>query len=1260
MKNKILSIIIIFAMVLNTASFNNLAVANDVDVTKDQIETTKTEEATIEFEQTDLDEIVKNDNVEESSVDTNEENETVELAEETKEPDLSNENNVENTNNLLDDVLVAESVNNDEIEKTNDKEEIEEIKETKKLQDNFGTEIGEPYEHVLSKGWFDNSGFEKSDITKITIQKSDDEIKISNVCDIDENGLKGYINDKNELILNCKSIDNIKIESAEDLFSGFTNVVELKGLGNLDTSETTNMNSMFFNMQKIEKIDFEDLDVSSLTDAKLMFSQTYNLKNIDFSNFASSNFINAKLMFYHSGVEKVDFTGKANFINCEHMFSYSANLKEVIFADSDTSKLEDLTDIFTDCEKLEKVDFTNCDLSNVWKRDFLFEGCIGLKEMLFDGVKFMENANQFFNGVPAKTITLKNADFSNTTNIHRMFANCSNLEKLDLSYLDFSKIKDADSLIYQCYNLRELDLSGADFEAFRNTSFNIGMMVEDSWGDVESLSRKGIPTIKLNNIILKNKNYVNKLFNSDIASHIEKLEFDGVSFPADVSYLFNRLSSVKNISLENVDTSNAENMSYMFENCEKLESIDLSSFNTSNSTDMSNMFKNCKSLKSIDVSNFNTEKLEFANGMFDGCSNLLTLNMFATKNLLKINNMFNECNKIVELDLSNFKTDKVLSTTNFLNNCYGIKELNLSKFSNINIDLSTLTNLQKIILSEKIATKILKMNLTGKWLNEDTNEVVFFNEEFTQTGTATYIKTDAVSITFNVDGGSFIPPVNVSKGSTVNLNEYKNRTVKSGFAVEGFYKDEKFEQKLDDNFVVDEDITIYAKWIDTPYKVSLVVDNDKVFWKSTPSNITRLGADKYILPTADSFISDCYDFVGWCDNWKLKYDIYEEIPANTFEDKTFYAKFEPKKFKINYVLNGGSFDDEETEEIFTEYTYGRYVDLPKYVKGPNEREYIKGWYVNEDFSGEKYIDVPEGWYGEKTFYAKYAKRYKVVYDPDLEQVSRSYFETTSTQWFFEDEDATLSPIMFRDALNMYTFIEWQTKDGTVYKNKQHIGFLTDDLYLYGKWKYTGLQQIVRVQRTGGSSSGGGGGGGGGSVVPQNNNKPLLPNEGLPGYIPLESQNNPNYVEPIPTVTNVNSDFNIKQTIYANDWDAKWVYVPTTCKWQFEKAGQKAKEGFYKITRTDDYLINGVNVPIYSDLSIYYFDKDGNMVTGWVNDAQGNTYFFENCQGITEGQMLRGAKKIQGDIYYFDIFSGHLYKDETVAGYKFGSDGKLVA
>ena len=1188
--------------------------------------------------------------------------------------------------------------------------------------------------HVFNKSWRNKITdiIADEDITKITIEKSNEEPNSDKKVDLNENGLAAYVVNDTEVIIHADSNDDIFVDDADSLFYNFENLKEISGLGNLNTSETTNFDQFVFNDKKLEKLDFENLDTSSINSAKLMFCQTYELKKIDLSNFnPNANKFYAKHMFNFCGIEKVDLTGRANFKGqSTDVFNQCKNLTEAILKDSDTSEWEDLYNLFSQCEKLERVDMSNCDLNTSYDTDShrtIFQYCESLKEIIFDGVKFPRDSANFFYGLDqVEVISIKNADFSKTECIKQMFMSCKGIKKVDLSNCEFPKLNNSNGLLLHCEGLEELDLSGINLDKFNNTSaFFIGTEYLDSYDEIETIT-KGVKVLKLNNVTLSDKRPLSniRLFNSQIIPFVKRLEMKNVVFPSDCKDLFSGFINLESIDLSGADVSKVGDMGGLFKNCKKLKKIDLTSFDTSSLYNLdgmftgcesleeidglqdfntalvksiSNMFKGCSSLKSVDLSNWQTTKLQYASDTFNGCTNLENIKLFTAHNLRVFDNMFANCESIKKLDLTTLEVTKkateidsetntevekdrtaFVSATGLLDNCLSIEELDLSSFHNYAIDLSTLTNLQTLTLSEAISTAAKDMNISGNWINVATNETVnFSSNDFTQTGVVQYTKTGNVSVTFNVGNGSKIPNVNVSVGDTIKFSNYKDKSKYDGHKIVGWYKEETFENEITDDFVINSPIIVYAKWERLQYNVNLIIDSNKfaswrneVLYKNgTPSEIKKYGEDTYVLPTKDDFVSTGWDFDGWYDNYKTNGDKILEVPANTFNDTTYYAKFTKKKYTITYELNGGKFVTEESQwpegfpsfeyDIPYEYEYHQEIILPTTVEGPNENEFLRAWYLTPDFSGEPITNrLPYEISENIKLYAKYDLRHKVIYNPNESHVTGRSAYKTFYQYFFEDEDVTLMPVMFGDA--MYEFVEWRDNDGNVYKDKAHVGYRTEDLYLTGVWKSIGIQSAVRIRRTGGS--GGGGGGGGGSALPTNNNKPLLPNEGLPVTLAEEIQfTNPQQVHEIPATVTNGVDSGFKGQVHVNNDGVNWVYNAVDNSWSLSNKGELLKDGFYKLTRTDDYLINNKEKwQVYYDLDVYCFDKNGKMVTGWVNDTMGNTYFFENTpNSICQGMRMSGLNKIQGDIYYFNPLNGAMVKNQEIEGYIFGADGKLT-
>lgn len=173
----------------------------------------------------------------------------------------------------------------------------------------------------------------------------------------------------------------------------------------------------------------------------------------------------------------------------------------------------------------------------------------------------------------------------------------------------------------------------------------------------------------------------------------------------------------------------------------------------------------------------------------------------------------------------------------------------------------------------------------------------------------------------------------------------------------------------------------------------------------------------------------------------------------------------------------------------------------------------------------------------------------------------------------------------------------------------------------------------RPYYSGGGRSGGGGGGGGG--------------------MPLVAQ---------PKVTEISTIKNILAMPDASQ--VSWAYDPISNQFKLnisvENNTVPAMNGFYVINRmaTVDSNGNKVQIPV---TDTYYFDSNGNMITGWIHTTiDDKWYFFEQTKNIREGQMyVSGWYEIQGKWYYFTVDGSMLVNATTPDGFFVGADGAWV-
>ena len=163
------------------------------------------------------------------------------------------------------------------------------------------------------------------------------------------------------------------------------------------------------------------------------------------------------------------------------------------------------------------------------------------------------------------------------------------------------------------------------------------------------------------NINIENINNASKMFQKCSSLENITIEKFNTDKSKDMSYMFEGCSNIKdNNFLEKLSTSNVENMKEMFSGCSKITSLNLSRFDTRNVIDMSGMFNGMSELKVIQINNFNTKNVVNMEGMFESCSSLkeLDLSSFNIEKVEKIENIFTNCNNLESLDLSSFDLEK--------------------------------------------------------------------------------------------------------------------------------------------------------------------------------------------------------------------------------------------------------------------------------------------------------------------------------------------------------------------------------------------------------------------------------------------------------------------------------------------------------------------------------------------------------------------------------------------------------------------------
>ena len=200
----------------------------------------------------------------------------------------------------------------------------------------------------------------------------------------------------------------------------------------------------------------------------------------------------------------------------------------------------------------------------------------------------------------------------------------------------------------------------------------------------------------------------------------------------------------------------------------------------------------------------------------------------------------------------------------------------------------------------------------------------------------------------------------------------------------------------------------------------------------------------------------------------------------------------------------------------------------------------------------------------------------------------------------------------------------------------------------------------------GNNNGGGGGGGGrntiniqsilrnairesGPVAPNMNQiaptesskKQILPITNAENTKPVSSQ----------TVNQINVRLSKLNDVMA------WGYDTNSNNWSLtvfnDGKSENIKNSFY--VNEKSAITNKDKLP-----DVYYLDNQGNLVTGFVNDTYGNSYYMNPNQGANFGKLERGWVEVNKNQWCYFQIDGRLLKNSiTPDGYYVNENGLLV-
>ena len=214
-----------------------------------------------------------------------------------------------------------------------------------------------------------------------------------------------------------------------------------------------------------------------ITDMSYMFNNCKYLHDVDFKDWKTDNITSMEAMFQLCNLEKIPDISKFN-----------------------TTNLENIRAMFCKCTKIIKIPnmniWFNNKKNNLTNMSMLFNGCIALKGKMTnkfnDTTKLKDISGMFSGCTQLKEFTIGIYNTFNVTNMTGLFKNCSGLEVMpDLSKWSMMKVEKYKGMFYGCKKLNQpkwLPLlkfkKGTNYDQILENS-NLNQELKNSWKNNE-------------------------------------------------------------------------------------------------------------------------------------------------------------------------------------------------------------------------------------------------------------------------------------------------------------------------------------------------------------------------------------------------------------------------------------------------------------------------------------------------------------------------------------------------------------------------------------------------------------------------------------------------------------------------------------------------------------------------------------------------------------------------------------------------------
>lgn len=457
----------------------------------------------------------------------------------------------------------------------------------------------------------------------------------------------GQVSTMESMFLNCSTLETLDVssfntENVTTMVGMFNTCSSLRSLdlSGFNTANVTDMSSMFKDCSSLRILDLSSFNTRKVSDMQCMFEGCTNLESIDFSSFDTENMRSMIGMFNScTKLETLDLSSFATpkMVTMSSAFEKCVNLKTIYVTSAfTTDKVTVGSWLFDGCVNLPNFSSakTGKEMAHTGEGGYLTAATASwvrwdaptgtlsfhrgatkpVGENILD-LSYGKNPEWDTHAAEIKKVVFK-AGFRDETHTtcSNWFNGCTNLTSIEgIENLNTSNVKNMSGMFAQCTNLETLDLSHFNTE-------KVTTMAQMFYGCTK------LHDLNIDNFNTENVTNMNGMF--DGCSNLESL---------DLSHF-----NTRNVLYTGLN--------YMFNGCSSLSSLDVSNFTTDKPRmQLDGLFKGCSSLQTLDLSSFSTGLASSVTDMFDGCSALRTIyvsDLFKFNNSVSSSNMFRNCDNL--------------------------------------------------------------------------------------------------------------------------------------------------------------------------------------------------------------------------------------------------------------------------------------------------------------------------------------------------------------------------------------------------------------------------------------------------------------------------------------------------------------------------------------------------------------------------------------------------------------------------------------